>query len=225
MARQPGKFYNAPPSRIQTDRKITGRKLLLVEGPDDIYFFNALLTEMGADLNDIQVMDYEGKTRLPAVFSLLMRAPEVEAGEVTAIGLVQDADGDLAAARGNIDSAWAGVGLDVAPYGHFGASQVRPNLSIGSFALPDCATSGDLDEMLFASVAGDAAHTATEVFMGSVGLAPAPKFYKRSTQVYLAAKPDLCRGSGRGAENGYFDLAAPGLGAIRQFVTSLMATA
>lgn len=225
MARQPGKFYNAPPQRSQTNRKVTGKKLLLVEGPDDIYFFNALLTDMGADPNEIQVMDYDGKTRLSDVFSLLMRAPEVEEEKVTAIGLVQDADGDLAAAKSNIDSAWRGVGLDIAPYGRFDTSRLRPTLSIGSFALPDCAGSGDLDEMLFASAKGDIAHTATGVFMTSVGLAPAPKFYKRCTQVYLAAKPDLCRGSGRGAENGYFDLNAPRLGAIREFVKSLMETA
>lgn len=222
MARMPGKFYNFAPNRPQSDRSISGKKILLVEGPDDIYFFNALLVELNAPVEEIQIIDYEGKDRLSAIFSLLIKAPEVESGDVVAIGLVQDADGDLDRAKANIDEAWRAVGLDVAPYGVFSKSKLRKSLSIGSFALPDCKSSGDLDEMLFSSSSNDAAHPLSLSFLDQVGLEPGPKFYKRATQVYLASKPKLSRGAGRGAENGYFDLSSIALSDVKNYIDSLV---
>jgi hypothetical protein len=68
---------------------IVERKLLLVEGKDEVNFFTAALRDH-LNLVGIQVIDYSGKTRLSGFLRTLAADPVF--ASVTGIGVIRDAD-------------------------------------------------------------------------------------------------------------------------------------
>ena len=223
MVRARGRYFNRPLQERVADRSITGRKLIIVEGPDDIWFFDALLASLGAPIDEVQVLDYEGKDSIARTLGPLLLDPAVTDGTVTAIAIVQDADGDVAVARRNIDEACAEVGLAGGTYGGFTASTSHPTLSIGTFALPDGALNGDLDTLLFDTLAGSPIHAHVESYATTAGFAARPDVGKRKTQTYLASRSPIARGAGMGAANGHFDVTHPSITPVRDFVAALLA--
>jgi hypothetical protein len=48
----------------QAPSTIRGNHLILVEGQDELHFFDALLSKMAADPSKVQVLEYGGKDSL-----------------------------------------------------------------------------------------------------------------------------------------------------------------
>lgn len=223
MARANGRYFNRPLQERVADRSINGRKLILVEGPDDIWFFDALLSDLGAPVHEVQVIDYEGKTNISRTLGPLLFDPAVTGGDVTAIAIVQDADGDVAVARQNIDRACAEVGLVGGSYAGFANSTSHPMLSVGTFALPNGIVNGDLDALLFETLAGTPVHAHVEAYATAAGFTARPDVGKRKVQAYLASQSPLARGAGMGASNGHFQIGHVSVKPVRDFVAALLA--
>lgn len=217
------RYFNKTRPRPQADKTIHRARILLVEGPDDIFFFDQLMAQLGADQNQCQIIDYEGKDNLSRILPLLAKDVPFRQGNVTHLGIVQDADGNRTAANQRIRGACSKAGLSPPTFGDFGMDTNMPGLLVGAFTLPDCQSDGDLDSLLFSSVAGSSAHAAAVTFLGSVVPAPLGKIGKRSVQTYLAAQEKLVRGAGNGALHGYFNLDAEELAQVRDFIQKFIA--
>ncbi len=223
MPRINGRYFNRPLQERVADRSITGRKLILVEGPDDIWFFDALLADLGAPVDEVQVIDYEGKSSIGRTLGPLLLDPAVLGGGVTAIAIIQDADGDIARARKNISDACASVGLTGGSYGGFSVSVSHPALSIGTFALPDGAANGDLDTLLFETLNGEPVSQHVEDYAMAAGFSAVHDAGKRKTQAYLASQSPIARGAGMGASNGHFRIRHASVDQVRNFISALLA--
>lgn len=223
MGRAKGHYFNRPLQERVANRSVTGRKIILVEGPDDIWFFDALLADLGAPEDEVQVMDYEGKSNIDRTLGPLLLDPAVTDGSVTAIAIVQDADGNLTKAKENIENACTAVGLIGGSYAAFSASISHPGLSVGTFALPDGGTSGDLDTLLFETLSGTVLHGHVEAYAAAAGFSAVHDRGKRKTQAYLASQDPIARGAGMGASNGHFQIRHASVDPIRNFVSALLA--
>lgn len=216
------RFFNPPPPHRESDRSIYGTKLLLVEGPDDIWFFDGLLRALSASTDDIQIIDYSGKDSLRRTLAPMLADPKVVEGFVRAIGIVQDADGSYAKAKERIEQACSSEGISHPSFGSFSADP-KFGFLCGAFVLPNNDADGDLDTLLYGTAVGSPEYAHVESYAGSVGVATKADAGKRKSQVLLASKEKLCRGAGRGAAHGYFDLSHPSLADVTEFVTKLIA--
>lgn len=222
MSQPSKKYFNAPLSEHQADRKIYGKKVLLVEGPDDIWFFNTLLARLNAPAEDVQIIDYDGTPKLRRTFASLLLDQKVASGHVNAIAVVQDADEDEASARRNVISAFSLEGISEPEFGTFRTDDSR-GIAVGAFILPNNSDAGNLDQMLYMTMSESAAHAQTEIFSRALGLEERTDVYKRKTQVYLASQNEICRGAGRGAARGYFDMTHERISGITDFIENFLA--
>lgn len=69
-------------------REIYLEKLLLVEGVDEVHFFNALANKIG--ISDIEIRDYRGKTKFIDNFPALVASESFK--KVKSLGIIRDAD-------------------------------------------------------------------------------------------------------------------------------------
>jgi len=132
------------------DFKILQPKLLLVEGEDDLALFMELLGKL--KINNIQAVNYKGKDRLnSAIKTLVETQPGME--KVNAIGITRDADGE------NISKIFEEINNYVNRVNYLKSdkimefSQGKPR--VGIYIFPDCENSGELEDLLLASLVAD----------------------------------------------------------------------
>lgn len=196
-------------------------KVILVEGQDDLYFFDQLLSEMGADNKEVQTIDYCGAGELPAFITSFMKSDDVFNEDVSALLITGDADTFVAKNRYNVERAV--IAANLPKFAHNTISQTKGPISrVGYYLLPDN-TDGNLETLLLGSIPANAAAIKARSFVEEFHGDKAPKNDKRVAQAYLATNPDVCRGAGFGARKGYFDLTHPSLDDLKSMLGKFLA--
>jgi len=124
---------------------ITKHKLLIVEGTDEQNFFKAFLRHLSLD--DIQVMNMRGKSKIRAKLRALTLAPNFS--DVTSLGIIRDADDDPSGAFQSVCDALRGAEL-VAPRRQL--SFTRGNPKTGIMVLPQPGSKGMLEDVCLNSI-------------------------------------------------------------------------
>ena len=124
---------------------ITKHKLLIVEGTDEQNFFKAFLRHLSLD--DIQVMNMRGKSKIRAKLRALTLAPNFS--DVTSLGIIRDADDEPSGAFQSVCDALKGAGL-VAPRRQL--SFTRGNPKTGIMVLPQPGSKGMLEDVCLNSI-------------------------------------------------------------------------
>jgi len=122
--------------------------LLLCEGEDEVSFFNAWFTELG--VTDVQVLAYQGKTKLAEFLSDLVKANGF--GQVMRAGVTRDADEDAGAAFQSLEHAVKSAPEDF--------QRLNPAI----FVLPGNGKPGALESLWLSSLADNPMRECVEDF-------------------------------------------------------------
>lgn len=93
-------------------QRVTKKSLLLVEGPQDALFFDALLGEMSI-VDEIQIVAARGKGNFPSLLDSISADREVQSGNLKKLGIVHDADNDANEQWKCLCEALKSIGLPV----------------------------------------------------------------------------------------------------------------
>jgi len=199
---------------------ITQRKLLLVEGMDEVSFFTKLLEHLC--IKDCQIAEVAGKHNFADRLPVLVRTPgfsDPSGPCVTHLAIVRDQDNDDAfvSVRKIVEDNKLVPPERVGTFGNG-----RP--LVGIFIMPGCKVEGTmLEDLCLQSVAQRPAMRCVDSFSDCVStLDSAPRIMSKARAlVYLAAQREVVNTIGLGAQKGYWDFDAPCMDGLKAFLKHL----
>jgi hypothetical protein len=197
-------------------RPIERPNLLLVEGEEEERFWSALLRVRAR--SDIQVQAVGGKFSLTTNLPTLARIRGF--AQVRRLCVAQDADDDAGAAFDRICSALGMAGL-VVPRRSWAVAEGQPD--IVALVLPDGINPGDLESLVWESVAGEPVVSCIEPFMTCLANAgiPVPRQQSKArVHAYLATLDPPDRRLGDAAADSLLLLGSPVFDRILDFFPS-----
>jgi len=214
-------------------KEITKRKLLLVEGADEVSFIGALLQMMDSD--EIQLWDAKGKDQMPKALSAVRLAPGFES--VTSLGVIRDADNDAAAAFESVKTSLQKNSYPVPSA--VGMHATGSGLTTSVFVLPGGEQPGMLETLAWNSVALEQLAIEVDVFLdrcatllpadapgeqlssGPTGWRKPRNRDKARMLAFLSTMIQPLSRMGIAAERGYFDLSHVAFASLREYLTAL----
>jgi len=196
---------------------IREKKVLAVEGKDEVNFFDALLKHLGIT-DDVEVRDVGGKYQFKSKLPALVRTTGFSDVEVFVI--IRDADTDANAVFESIRDILKGQDLEP-------PSQINQfsdgNPRIGIFIMPGNSDTGMLEDLCLKTVDEQPAMECANVFIDCAsGLRDPPQVMaKAKAQVFLAAMPEIANSVGVGAQKGYWDFNSDELDDLISFIDNL----
>ena len=196
---------------------IREKKVLAVEGKDEVNFFDALLKHLGIT-DDVEVRDVGGKYQFKSELPALVRTTGFSDVEVFVI--IRDADTDANAAFESIRDILKGQDLEP-------PSQINQfsdgNPRIGIFIMPGNSDTGMLEDLCLKTVDEQPAMECANVFIDCAsGLRDPPQVMaKAKAQVFLAAMPEIANSVGVGAQKGYWNFNSDELDDLISFIDNL----
>jgi hypothetical protein len=201
-------------------------RLLIVEGADDAYFFDAILADVGASPASTGIVYLNGKDELKNEFGPFIKSAPFKHGAVNTYAIVKDADRNPGAAITEAHAILRAHGEPEPPPATFVPAPAGRVGRVGLLILPSATEPGDLEEVCLRTVAGGALTDRVDVFLTETEAAGGVIDYlsKRKVQTYLANKHgELCRGPGRGFVCGHFNRGHASLTTIQDFCRQLIA--
>lgn len=192
------------------------KKIIAVEGQDEVYFLDALLKNM--KIGDIEVRAVGGKQQFKDKLPALIRMSGFSDVEVLAI--IRDADNDANAAFKSISNILRKEGFKPATeVTQF--SEGSPK--IGIFIMPGNADAGMLENLCLETVENHSAMDCVRPFANCISeLKESPNnIVKAKVQAFLAAMPKLVNSVGLGAQKGYWDFDSEELTDLKLFIDNL----
>jgi len=195
---------------------IRQKKVLAVEGKDEVNFFNELLKDTG--ITGFEIRDVGGKQQFKSKLPALVRMSGFSNVEVLAI--IRDANNDANAAFKSIKNILRKEGLkpatEVARF-----SKGKPK--IGIFIMPGNSDAGMLEDLCLKTVENHPAMKCVNPFVDCISkLKESPNnTAKAKAQAYLAAMPELANSVGVGAQKGYWNFNSEELNDLKKFIENL----
>lgn len=163
------------------------RKLVLVEGNDDLRFFKAMSRHLG--INDVLIDAYNGKNNLRNDLSDRVRNPDFQT--VSSLGIVRDADNSSQAAFDSVVSSLRRVNLPTP------GTPVEPveqdGLRVSVLIIPPDENTGELENVCLRSIEGSREMECVESYFTCMNdLAPpvaANEIAKARLHSYLSIGP------------------------------------
>lgn len=206
--------------------KINKNKILLVEGRDEINFFDALLKSCTIDT--IQVIESKGKDQFPFELELILNDPEF--AKVTSIGIVRDADNSQQSA---VDSIRAQLQKHQLPApAHHLAFENDGQMNVGIFIAPGFSDTGMLESLILESLGEHPVKVASGNYIDNLRILLHPEnetcqykfptnIHKAHMHAFLAGMEKYVPSAGMAALKGYFDLSSPIFNDVRAFLQQM----
>ncbi len=202
------------------------RKLIAVEGQDEVYFFNELLNHI--EIRDVEVREVGGKDQFKDKFAGFIKLRRFD--ELESIAFVCDADNRNAVWSfnrlcGNIENVATEEpsfsGNIVIPSGMSEFSDGNPR--IGIYIMPNNSDNGMLENLCLDSVEDDPAMECVNEFIEcALQLDKKPKnIAKAKVQTFLASKEKIVNRLGLGAKKGYWVFESPIWSDLKTFISNL----
>ena len=189
--------------------KIEKTKLLLVEGKDEIYFFDALLEHI--NIKDIQLIEVKGKNNFKNEFPILLKSPKFD--DVLSYGIIQDADKN---ANNTFQSVVTLLSKHNQPipkeHGEFKSNEI---VKTGVFIMPDNQNKGMLEDLCLKTVSNHPNIECVNQYLDclknnkslSIKNSKYPKnLSKAKVHTFLAGMEKYTSSLGVAAKKGYFNL-------------------
>jgi hypothetical protein len=203
-------------------------KLLLGEGIEEVYFFDALLGHLG--INDVQVDQYDGKTNIGAG----LKAIKDRSGfinQVVSLGVTRDADfaadaaDDAAAAQRAFESVSGALSYAKLPVPIAPMVKAAGNPEVTVFVMPDNQAPGMLEDLCIGSMTSPDLNCMTQYFdcvYTFTGRSQLRRNVPKSrVHAWLATQSEPDMRLGQAALAGYVDWNNPAFNLIKQFVRQL----
>ena len=203
---------------------IRSDRLLLVEGKDEAYLFDALLKHRfgNAGRREIQIIDAGGRDRfrrnIVAIKTVVGSRPPLRA-----LGVIRDADDNAGSAFQSVCDALRHAGYKP-PAAHGKVSNGNP--PVGVFILPDGAGAGAIETLCRQSVAGGSTSRCVEAYIACLKQHRAMRSRnedKTFAHAWLAAEKDPVARVGEGARQGVWDFGSVAFANLSSFLGSLFA--
>jgi len=205
---------------------IKKNNLLLVEGKDEVYFFEALL--MHLRLENVQTIQVGGKDKFKFEFPALMEAEGFS--DVTAYAIIRDADNDAKATLDSIQYLLNKYEQPV-PDAHSEIKQ-RDDVKVGIFIMPGDDNPGMLECLCLSTLADDPVLACADKYMDCLKeleeqATPENSCFpknisKARMHTFLAGQKKYVPSLGMAAKKGYFDLDADAMNELSQFMNELV---
>ena len=200
---------------------INSKKVLAVEGKDEMNFFDALLKHIGITNIDLREVGGTGRFRekLPALVNVRGFFLADGSSFVTHLAIVRGKDEDNAFE--SIANIVEKTGLEP-PTEHSEFSSGNPK--VGIFIMPGKTVDGTmLEDLCLKTVEGHEAMACVNEFASCVSaLESTPKnIPKAKAQVFLAAQPEIVGSVGLGAQKKYWDFESSTLEELKKFLIQL----
>jgi hypothetical protein len=191
---------------------------LIVEGKDDINFFEAFLENLGTSA--VQIHSLDGKNNL----NDFLKAFTLTTGFniVKAIGIIRDSNSNPKASFQSVRTALANAGLPV-PEKEIISAGEKPRVSI--LMIPGIDESGSLEALCLKAVADRPAISCVESYIDCLkrnNLKLQPNIYKAKLQAFLASLEEYTRDLGIAARQSVWPFTSPAFNRIRDFLTRLV---
>ncbi len=205
---------------------ITSKKILVVEGKDEINFFDSLLKYL--NITDYQIEEGGGKNQFhKKIPALKLRAGFIQADGtsfVTHLAIIRDKNGDNA--LGSVREILKKEDF-IPPENHGQFSNGKPK--VGIFIMPGNTIEGTmLEDLCLKTVENHPAMECVNKFASCVSKLPKfPKNISKSkatvfkAQVFLATQPDSIDSVGLGAQKHYWDFESAALDELKEFLKNL----
>lgn len=199
---------------------ITSDRLLLVEGQDEVYLFNALIKHCPGSQSVIQVIEVGGKDQ----FFKKLEAIKIETKTrptFRSVGVVRDADDSPERAFQSVCNHLRRVGYK-APDSHGTFSDASP--SVGIFIVPNGTESGAIETLCRRSVEGLDAARCVEQYLDCLvryNAMNSTNQDKSFAHAYLASMREPVARVGEGAQRGFWDLESAAFAEVLGFIQTL----
>jgi hypothetical protein len=215
------------PSPNDALSSISLKKVLAVEGKDEINFFGALLEHIG--IRDIAILEVGGKNQFPKKLQVLLKRPGFFLADgvssVTHLAIIRDKDEDDAFR--SIATIVEKTGL-TPPTKPSEFSDGKPK--VGIFVMPgETINEGTmLEDLCLKTVESHKAMTCVNKYASCISVLesvpkniPKAKVQVFKAQVFLAAQPEIVDSVGLGAQKRYWDFESPALEELKKFLIQL----
>ncbi|MHA1669383.1 MAG: DUF3226 domain-containing protein [Promethearchaeota archaeon] len=196
---------------------IEKKRLLLVEGIDEIKFFDAYLRYL--DIDNIQVEEVKGKTKFKDELPLIVVNPGFP--QLEKIGLIRDADDDFDATLNSVyDRLVQNSLVPIKKHNEFSTSKLP---YIGIFIMPGLDTKGSIEDLCLKVINTSNKLDCTNDYIDCIkkSVKDLNQISKRKVQVYLASQKELCNSLGIGAQKKYWDFDSDIYDDIKKFIQDL----
>ena len=196
-------------------KTISKKKVLIVEGEDEVNFFTALLEHMR--ITGFEIHGIGGKDKFKSIFPALVRMPGFSDVEVLAV--VRDADKDADAAFKSVRNILEREGLKPPIKMNQFSNKSKP--IVGIFIMPGNSDTGMLEDLCLKTVENHPAMKCVNSFIDCVSKLDNPpnNISKAKAQVFLAAMPKLVNSVGLGAKKRYWNFNSKELTNLKSFIT------
>lgn len=197
--------------------------IFIVEGPDDAYFLDAVLHDIGADPNLVSVCLARGKDKFETTLGLILKSHAFTSGRIARYAIIRDADEDVHAAAADVSALLARLSE---PQPASGTIADRPDgRKIGLYMFPGIGQSGDLEELCLKTAGANPPVTVASAYIDQSenlgGLVDHRS--KRVAQSYLAISSfPLCAGVGWAMARGKFDVKSAALDELKEFLKQFL---
>jgi len=197
--------------------KINKKHILLVEGEDEINFFDSYLKHLS--IENIQVIAVGGKSNFKNKIPELIRIPHFD--EIEKIGLIRDADTDFDAALASIYDRLSDNDFSpIKQHNEFSKS----NPSVGIFIMPGKNRDGELEDLCLEAIdEHDKNLKCTNEFVECIKRYEPHlnKISKRKVQTFLSSQKKLCNSLGLGAQKEYWNFESAVYDDLKSFIEKL----
>jgi hypothetical protein len=197
-------------------KPIREKKVLAVEGKDEVNFFEALLKHLG--IAGFEIRYVGGKDKFKKKLPALVHTSGFSDVEVLVV--VRDADDDPDAAFDSVRNVLLYQRLEP-PDRIDQFSDCNPR--IGVFIMPGNSDTGMLEDLCLKTVGEHPAMEYVNAFIDCVSVLNNPPkiMAKAKAQEFLAAMPEIANSVGVGAQKGYWNLDSNELDNLRSFIGTL----
>lgn len=195
-------------------KTVTNKKLLVVEGNDDVNFFEKILINEG--ISNFQIEPLGGIPKFYKELKVLKSLPGFSSLDKFAI--IRDADNNAGSSFQSIVDTLKEINLEP-PNTINTFSNGKPNVGIFIICKPN-SNSGMLEDLCLETVKNTPAMKCVEIFLECVlKLKTPPKNVSKSMcQAYRAAMPESVPHTGLAAKKGYFNLDSSKLDELKNFL-------
>lgn len=204
---------------VSTQSEIVSSKLLLVEGMDEVYFFEQLLKELSLE-DHIQIISIDGIEKLKTKIKTIINMPKFD--RVEAMGIVRDSDGSASSAFQSVKDILADIGYPVPSVEN---EFVGDGIRIGIYIIPGNGLIGNmLEDLCLLTKDNDQNIGLINDFLDKLrteGSSYPRNIAKAKCQIYLATQSKVVNTIGLGAKKGYWNFQHTSLTHLKDFLLKM----
>ncbi len=194
--------------------EINKKKIIGVEGKDEINFFEALFKSL--NIRDIQLINFGGKDNFNNKIKQIVKLANFK--DVTHFGLIRDADDDYSGALASVKASLKNANLPVPEENQNFSSVGVPKTGI--FIMPGGNKTGMLESLCIDTIREDIDFQCVKNYIDCISEKPNNED-KAIIQVYLAGKNPIVNSLGLGALKGHIDFESAKLQTLKDFIWEL----